>query len=325
MMSHTQNSPTPPHPPRMIQKRVAREQGALPAWHAVPPVLELFRIFLFVFVFVSLPPALAASPPEDAITLQTGEILSGHILGTRDGKLRIEQRIGQGRAELAFSPERIAAIQFASPFDPASLPHDPAHRLRLLESLWAERAPLASIEGSGAEAIACAIASCLLDSGHHADALGFLEKFTPRDESSRDRLDALRARALVASGALPEALALARDFERRSPDPAAIAPLALAAGELALAQTNADLAADHFLRNAILNPESPEAPEGLWRAAQLALSQTNFADARRWLGDIARDHTNSSFCARAHEAIAQLPEGEPTRATPDDKPIPKNP
>ncbi len=322
-MTHTRNSPTPPHPPRMIYKRIAREKGALPARHAFPSVLGLLRLFLFICP--SLPTTLAASPPEDVITLRTGEILSGHILGTRDGKLRIEQRIGQGRAEMAFSPERIAAIQFASPFDPASLPDDPADRIRHLESLWDARAPLAAIEGSGADAIACAIASCLLDSGRHADALGFLEKFSPPDESSRNRLDALRARALVTSGALPEALALARDIERRSPEPAAVAPLALAAGELALAQTNADLAADHFLRNAILNPESPEAPEGLWRAAQVALSQTNFADARRWLGDIARDHTNSPFFARAQGAISQLPEDGPPPAIADDRPMPQNP
>lgn len=281
---------------------------------------------LFLFLF-SLSPASAPSEPsnEDHITLQNGEIVPGRILGARDGKLRIEQRIGQGRAEMAFSPERVASIRFASPFDPTSLPDDAPDRLRSLEALWQQRAPLATIAGSEADPIACAMASSLLEVGRHADALDFLGRHRTRDDRQRDRLDALRARALAASGAWPEALALTRDIERRSPDPASIAGLALAAGELELARTNADVAIDHFLRNAILNPESPEAPEGLWRAAQVALSITNLGDARRWLEDIARDHTNSAFLAHAQEAIARFPAREQNPDNPVGEPTPPHP
>lgn len=258
----------------------------------------------------ALAAAAPAPTPEDTITLHGGETVVGRIVGTREGKVRLEQRIGQGRAEMAFATGRIAAIHFASAFDPAALPADPRDRIRDLRSLWDQRAPLKGVDGSETGAIACALASCLLDLGLPQDALSFVATQDDARGSCRDRLDALRVRALAASGKIPEALGLARELERRSSDPASIAGLALAAGELELARTNADVAIDHFLRNSILNPESPEAAEGLWRAAQVALAQTNLTDARRWLEDIARDHTRSAILGQAREAIANLPPPE---------------
>lgn len=266
---------------------------------------------------------LASAAPPDRVTLANGETLEGRFLGVRDGRLRVEMRIGAGRAELACEIPRIARIEPGVPFSPAALPGDPAARVRALRPLWTAQAPLLATPGSDAGRIGLALAQALLEGGPDPEALLLLETLAARDPNPalRQTADALRVQVLVRQGRLDDAMALARRLGAETDDPSATAFACIAKGRAEAGRTNLDEAADHFLRVRLLFPDlREEAAQGLWEAAQIEISRTNLPSARRWLEVIATNYPNTVVSTRAAEALtaAAIPNAAP-------KPKPGNP
>jgi len=267
-------------------------------------VTQLSLLTLFVF---------AAVAQKDRVVLSNNDTLEGHLLGVRDGRLRIEMRIGNGRAELACEISRIARIEPGTPFTPAHLPTAADQRLRALRPLWAAQKPLLSVRGSDAGPIGLALAQAFLDTGAFSEALSLLDPLSALhpDPTLRQRADAMRVQALAKLGRLDAALNLARALGRETDDPSAIAFASLAKGRVEVGLTNLDLAIDHFLHTRVLFPDlREEAAQGLWEAAQIELARTNRDLARRWLETIVADYSNTTSFARAAGALTQKPTAE---------------
>lgn len=250
---------------------------------------------------------LLASAAPDRVVLSNGEQIEGHILGVSGGRLRIEMRIGKGRAELACEIRRIARVELGAPFAPSSLPPDSGARLQSLRALWNARAPLLPVPGSDAGPIGLALAQALIDAGAAPEAIPLLQDIASRhpDAALRQTADALRVQALVSRGELDSALDLARSLGRECDDPSALAFASIAKGRTEAGRTNLDEAIDHFLRPRILFPDlRQEAAQGLWEASQIELARSNRAQALRWLSEILSNYSNTIAFSKAAETAA---------------------
>lgn len=261
---------------------------------------------------------LAMAPPMDRVILSNGEILEGRLLGMRARRLRIEIRIGQGRAEFACEPQRIARIEPGTPFAPAKLPVAANAKLALLQPLWTELEPLLHIPGSDAGAIGLALAGARVETGDLNRAIPLLERLasTPPDATLRHRANGLRVQALIMRGELDAALQVAREISGETDDPSAIALANLAKGRVEMGLTNLDTAVDHFLQTYLLSPDlREEAAQGLWEASRIASLCSNAAPAMRWLQTIVSDYSNTTVFAAASAALSAKATNQPQKVS----------
>jgi tetratricopeptide (TPR) repeat protein len=253
----------------------------------------------------------SVDPTPDELLLTNGDSLEGKLLRveTDRHRVRFEMRIGAGRAETALPLNLVEKILLGRPFDPAPLSAlAPSARLAVLEPLWEHSRELLALPETDAGAIGLSLAATLVELGRFSEALGLLEQLS-NDWSPQRKVEGMpwMIRAWLGLKDFDKALQITTELERLQGDPAKVAFVQLALGEVCFAQQQWNAALDHFLYHRLHNPTlSAEVSQGLLGAARVCRRQGRDDEAARFLRDLLQDYPDCSLRPTAERELREL-------------------